>query len=707
MLGRADGLGAGMGEERSGSCIGLPHLVDLAIPFIIVDPSGRIVRTNPSAEAILGRGSAEMVGETIFSLLTEESGRPDRALALALRRCLTGELVRATALFTSLAGPLPLRCTLLPVTGTEGEVEGAAVLLSRAPLDAPGTSVESSLQLLARTSADIMENDDLADLIEEEVARLVASLGLDLAVLRMQSPEGRPLMMCHGVGYKEGRELLETATDQGIPLYVAVSQGRSVIVDDPADPTLDLAATGLTSLACISLHCNGTCGCALFGTRSPGKSARSNHPVLEVFCNLMSISLRNAVLNRELNARNTQLRGLYETSKAVSSSLDRDEVLQTILSTAMGLVGAENCFIFGLDQPRKKLHILCMMSDWGVDPTLEIDIGEGLVGLVARTGKGILAERADLDPRSLPVEGTPDTPSSMIVVPLVLSDKLLGVMSLEKTPGVPFNQAQYELIETFSIQAAVAINNASLYEALKATASSLRMYNVLLTHDVANFNVPIHGFLEMLLKDPKLDERQRRYVRSALVQSDNISELITDVRELYMLRSTQGEVVLAPVNMIPVINEARENIFSNAVYEDVETTFISSVEHAEVMADAFLKDLFYNLMSNACKYGRGRPVEITVSETSREGREWWKVSILDCGNGIMDERKAQLFKRFEQLDTTQAADGHGLGLSVVGELVARYGGRVWVEDRMPGDHTKGSLFIVLLPKIDGCPHPEG
>jgi len=680
--------------ERSGHWVDLARLSDLAIPFIALDAAARVVMMNPAAEVLLGRSVAEVIGEPFLSLLTEESGRPDRAIAQAMTKCLSGDAARATAIFASADGPLPLRCALVPTMGTGGEADGMLIILRRSPKE-DGGPIASSLQLLAKTSADIMENDDLADLIQEEVARLVASLGLDLAVLRLQGPEGRPLMLCQGIGYKEGRELLETPTVEGVPLYLAVGQGENLIVD-VLNPVLDLGPTGLTSLIAIGLHSNGECGCAVFGTRGT-KTARQHFPVLEVFCNLMSISLRNAVLNRELNARNTQLRGLYETSKAVSSSLDRDEVLQTILRTAMALVGADNCFIFELDSARKKLQILCMETNWGIDPTLEVDISEGLVGLVARTGKGILAERADLDPRSLPVEGTPDTPSSMIVVPLVLQDKLLGVMSLEKTPGVPFDQSQYELIETFSVHAAMAINNASLFAKLKATASSLRMYNVLLTHDVANFNVPIHGFLEMLLKDPKLDERQRRYVRSALVQSSNISELINDVRELYRLRAPE-EVVLHPVNMVPVINEAKEDIFSNAVYEDIETTFESEVEKAEVMADAFLKDLFYNLMSNACKYGRGRPVEIKVSETVLEDREWWSVRILDSGNGIPDERKAQLFKRFEQLDTTQGADGHGLGLSVVGELVARYGGRVWVEDRVPGDPAKGSAFVVLLPK---------
>jgi signal transduction histidine kinase len=59
-----------------------------------------------------------------------------------------------------------------------------------------------------------------------------------------------------------------------------------------------------------------------------------------------------------------------------------------------------------------------------------------------------------------------------------------------------------------------------------------------------------------------------------------------------------------------------------------------------------------------------------------------------------------VFQRFENLDTGMAAESHGLGLSVVKALVDRYQGKVWVEDRVKGDHAKGSIFVILLPKAD-------
>ncbi len=70
----------------------------------------------------------------------------------------------------------------------------------------PGDDIESPIQILAKTSIDIIENIDLAEIIEVEVRKLMESLGLDFAIFRLMSPDDRPLMLCHGLDFKEARE---------------------------------------------------------------------------------------------------------------------------------------------------------------------------------------------------------------------------------------------------------------------------------------------------------------------------------------------------------------------------------------------------------------------------------------------------------------------------------------------------------------------
>jgi signal transduction histidine kinase len=693
---------------RPGSSLRVTHLFSgFPLPLFFLDNYGRVIGLNPPAEQLLGRTSQECAGSLLVDLLPKENAAANKSLGQAIECALGGTSVRTVACLPTPNGNVETRCSLVPITDEQGLTDGALLIVESVPAAAAkisdGQYLESSIRILAKSSTDMIENTDLKEIIEDEAAHLVASLGLDFAVFRIISPDDRPLMLCHGIDYKEARELLESKLADGTPMYLSACRGKELLVDDlVGSADISCPLPDIASLASITIHwSNKAYGCAVFGTRRPGANVRANLPVLQVFCNQVGISLRNAALYRELKLRNTELKGLNDISQALSSKqLDVQDVLSFILQTAKGLVGAENAFMFELNPVRQKLSLVSMDAREGITGGLELDVGEGITGQVAKTGKGMLVERADLDPRSALVPGTPEEePSSIISVPLKFSDRLLGVMTLEKTPGVPFSQRQYMLIEMFSLQAAMALYNASLFDKVKSYASNLQMYNVLLTHDVANFNVPIHGFLEMLLKDPKLDDRQRRYVRSALVQSDNISELISDVRELSRLRSKVGDMPLQPVDLISVITEAKEDIFSNAVYEDIETRFNCPVERADIMADAFLKDLFYNLMSNACKYGNGRPVDISVSEHNDGAKEWWKVQITDEGVGIPEDRKSNMFKRFDQLDTEQGSDGHGLGLSVVGTLCERYGGSVWAEDRVTGDYSKGSRFVVLLPRL--------
>ena len=172
----------------------------------------------------------------------------------------------------------------------------------------------------------------------------------------------------------------------------------------------------------------------------------------------------------------------------MSTSLDLNDVLQTIVGTAMSLVGAENCFIFEMDHERRKLRILSMMTQWSFDPNIELDLNEGLVGAVASTGQaswpcGPIWTPGPSAWRERPHAQLHDRGAADLQRPRA------GVMSLRRCREL-FDRSQYELIELFSAQASMAINNAYMFGDLQRTASTLQMLNVLLTHDVATSTRP-------------------------------------------------------------------------------------------------------------------------------------------------------------------------------------------------------------------------
>ena len=125
-----------------------------------------------------------------------------------------------------------------------------------------------------------------------------------------------------------------------------------------------------------------------------------------------------------------------------------------------------------------------------------------------------------------------------------------------------------------------------------------------------------------------------------------------------------------------------------------------------VMANDYIHDLFQNVISNAVKFDSSKHVRVDVSiaEEATVSGASWVLSFADHGRGIPDERKTAVFERFATGMT--GIKGFGLGLSIVKSIVDKFGGRIWVVDRVKGDFTKGTVFKIVLPRAP-APATEG
>jgi signal transduction histidine kinase len=113
----------------------------------------------------------------------------------------------------------------------------------------------------------------------------------------------------------------------------------------------------------------------------------------------------------------------------------------------------------------------------------------------------------------------------------------------------------------------------------------------------------------------------------------------------------------------------------------------------KVLADEFLIDLFYNLLHNAARMDQSESVVIDVSEYPSDEKGMLMLKIEDRGPGISDSMKDAIISRFDE----KVKRGWGLGLTLVKQIVDRYGGRIWIEDRVSGNHSQGASFVLVLP----------
>ena len=253
-----------------------------------------------------------------------------------------------------------------------------------------------------------------------------------------------------------------------------------------------------------------------------------------------------------------------------------------------------------------------------------------------------------------------------------------------------------EVIEIFASLAGIAIENSRMFQDHIDSRRDAELYTDVLSHDIKNFNQAILGYLDLLrLKTDKPEVLG--LIDKISEQVMNTSWLASNVRT--MSKVTFGETDLARTDLKAVLLQCEKSL--PQYYPNRKITFKNNIDEQVVpaMADDLVWELFTNLLTNAVKYDLHDPLEIEVSidRAMRENKKFWRVSIGDHGRGIQDEVKAVIFDRFSKAPRRK---GEGMGLHIVRALTRRYGGNVWVEDRVSGDYSKGAVFKIDLPMLD-------
>ncbi|CAJ37939.1 sensor histidine kinase [Methanocella arvoryzae] len=217
----------------------------------------------------------------------------------------------------------------------------------------------------------------------------------------------------------------------------------------------------------------------------------------------------------------------------------------------------------------------------------------------------------------------------------------------------------------------------------------------LMSHDINNMLQIGIGFLDMALVSIKKDAEEREYVKKALDSLHNSTKLIDNVGKLQKVEAR--ELRHYPIDVGQVLSEVRSDFLQ--VLDREVTVNLTPVCGCTVNANELLKDVFVNLVGNAIKHSTGPiTIDLSVKDVYEGGQKYCKISVEDNGPGIPPEVKGRLFARFQRGATK--AHGRGLGLYLVKTLVEDYRGKIWVEDRVPGNYKAGSRFVILLPSGD-------
>ena len=217
-------------------------------------------------------------------------------------------------------------------------------------------------------------------------------------------------------------------------------------------------------------------------------------------------------------------------------------------------------------------------------------------------------------------------------------------------------------------------------------------YIDLMSHDINNASQVASGYLDLLLQTREFPSEFRKHVEIALNHVKKSANIISDVKTLSELQS--GEAELAMTDIYPAFASAVETAMSQS--RNVEINSDITEGRYFIHGNTMLFSVFSNLLTNAVKFDQHEIVKINVDISPSDDDRYWKLEVKDRGRGIGDHYKEIIFNRLERAG--ESAQGTGLGLTIVKYIVESYGGSVWVDDRVSGDRTMGSNFIMLLPK---------
>jgi PAS domain S-box-containing protein len=293
------------------------------------------------------------------------------------------------------------------------------------------------------------------------------------------------------------------------------------------------------------------------------------------------------------------------------------------------------------------------------------------------------------------------------IVPMVRSERTLGILMADNViTGEPIGRESLRSLKTLATQASLAVENARLYESLERRAQQLEEaltelhqseeklvraeklaavgeVTAKIAHDVRNPLVAVGGFARSILKSDVDIERARRYAR---IIADEVATLERVLNDLLGFASTR-----VPRREWLSVNELVERtvlIMGNEIeHNDIDVRLQLQRELNPVCADPTqLSQVMFNLLRNALE-AMPHGGTLTVA-TSRAGQQL-RIDVSDTGTGISDENKGRVFVPF----FTTKANGTGLGLSVVHQIVRNHGGSVDVESTL----GRGTTVSIMLP----------
>jgi two-component system, NtrC family, sensor kinase len=578
------------------------------------------------------------------------------------------------------------------------------------------TTTANMLKVISRSTLDLQA---VLKTLVESAAQLCDAY--DSAIWR---PDGDRLLLVahHGPipvdtlplirGTVAGRTVLD-----GVAFHIADLQTEDAEFPESGE---NARRWGFRSILCVPLMREGVAIGTIALRRSEAQLFTERQvALLQTFADQAVIAIENARLFEEVKARTrelarsvAELRALGEVSRAVSSTLKLETVLETIVGCAVQLSASDSGIVYEFNEVAQTFQTRgwhrITAAHLAIVRAEPIRFGEGAVGRAGAIREpvqvaDIADERQFVAPQTralLVREGL----RSLLAVPLVREQQVLGGLVILRRELGAFSPEIVATLETFAAQSVLAIQNARLFAELEDKSRQLQQasenksqFLASMSHELRTPLNSIIGLTEMMVTNAARfgTDKALEPLRRVNAAGTHLLSLINEILDLSKIEAGKLELNPEPVNLARLIDEVIGTAGQLAEKNQNRLVVEAQENVGALTADAMrLKQILLNLLSNACKFTKEGEVALRVRNVA-DGRDWVEFAVADSGIGMTPEQLAKLFQEFTQADslTARRYGGTGLGLAISRKLARMMGGDVTVTSE-PG---KGSVFTVRLP----------
>ena len=443
--------------------------------------------------------------------------------------------------------------------------------------------------------------------------------------------------------------------------------------------------------------------------------------LLQAFAAQSVIAIQNARLFREIDAKSRALEELSRNqeqlarlSTALQEPLSLTEQLTRVLDAARQVVGLDHLYIWTPSPGGNGLTISAGagLTESDHKPLVGVTIPFGEAGALAAVyddGEPRVFDEANPVPERYRLRAPySEIPAlrlkAFLVSPMIARGRTVGVLSADnRVTHQPIAAHTVELLHSFAAQAAVAVENARLFQEIQDKGQQLELasrhksqFLANMSHELRTPMNAVLGYTDLILDGifGDVPEAIRDTLERVKSNGQHLLGLINDVLDLSRIEAGQLTLSLGDYAMGEVVHAVASAVESLAAGKKLALKAIVPIDLPPGRGDERrLTQVLMNLVGNAIKFTDAGQVSIEA----RVADGSFLIAVSDTGPGISEADQQRIFEEFQQVDSssTRKKGGSGLGLAISKRIVELHGGRLWVESA-PG---QGSTFYFMVPLV--------